>query len=202
MKRLLILSLLLAFRSGGFGQAAPELPATAITPKTDPAPIFSVPQTAPVPPAPATTRPRETSPETAAKIIFTLPKYSAPPEAEAKKTEEAPDLRETDKPRNGIVRLPKYLVQEPKVPAFKDRELLTTQGKIDLAYKRHPGLRLGSLGFLNNNGPALMMLEEERRLERKAEMEDLYGLYQYSDPKAGAAVKRETSTTFIRHDGP
>ena len=204
MKRLSLILLVFTVRLTGFSQAAPGASLTSTMPKVDDPAVWAAPAftSSPAPTTAASVRPRETSADTTAKINSTLPKFTPPSTTDAKKSEEQPDLREIDKPRNGIIRLPKYIVQEPKIPAFKERELLTLQGKLNLAYKRHPGLRFGSLPFLSNNGIALFMLAEEEQLERKAEREELYGLYKYSDPKAGAAVKRETNPTFIRHDGP
>jgi hypothetical protein len=67
------------------------------------------------------------------------------------------DLRTVDKPRNHIPRLPaemmpKYVVRESRAPVFRTRDLLSKEGLIDLAFKEHPGLRLGN--FFNLNAPA------------------------------------------------
>ena len=90
------------------------------------------------------------------------------------------------------------MVQEQKAPSMKERELLTPEGKLELAYQRNPGLRIGSLPFFSNNGVALAMLEEERRLERISEATDMAGLYRYSDPRTGAAVKALVIPLFMR----
>jgi hypothetical protein len=92
-------------------------------------------------------------------------------------------LSDLPPPDKDVFRLPAYIVQEPKLPAFKERELLTPKGKIDLALKRHPGLRFGSLPFFSNNGIGLAMLEEEFRLERLHEMADLMTLLPASSQK-------------------
>jgi hypothetical protein len=133
----------------------------------------------------AVTSTHASSPETLARIGATLPKFSPPKEAQPEA--ELPDLRETDKPRNGIIRLPQHIVRETKMPEMKDRDLLTPDAKLDLAYKRHPGLQIGS-PFLNNDKPARFMLAEEERLERIAEANDLTGLME-SPAKAKALWK-------------
>jgi hypothetical protein len=183
-------------------------------------------------PAPATAVvPHAVSPDLAAKIHADLPKYSpTKSETPAMLRKELPDLREIDKPKNTIIRLPKkiveekllphvaptstadlaygetvnlppYLVQQNKVPDFKERDLLTPYGKLLTAYKRHPGLNF-TIPFLSNGGIGLAMLEEENRLERKSEMEDLAGLYRYSDPKKAAEAKRITDQSFMRTSEP
>ena len=117
---------------------------------------------------------RVISRQVAGLLAAAAPKYSPPDPAPAKPVEtESP---ETDKPRNGIIRLPPYVVRERKLQELKERDLLTAKGRLDLALQRHPGLRLGSLGPLNNNRWAGAMLEEEFAIERRKEMLDLLSL--------------------------
>jgi hypothetical protein len=144
-------------------------------------------------PAPSP-RARAVSPELAQKLALQAPKF-VPPPAPGEKAPELPDRRELDKPKNGIVRLPNYVVREPKVPDFPERELRTPAGKLATAYKRHPGLRFGSLPFLSNDGIALSMLAEEDHLERMAELKELYGLL-----RAGgdARAKAQGQDAFLR----
>jgi hypothetical protein len=110
-----------------------------------------------------------------------LPKYNPP-------TSGSPvDRRESDRPRNtivrlpknllppesitasaaadnhgqppeGVVRLPRYDVRERRLPKFKERELLTPTARVDLHLKRHPGLRIGNL-FGLNRGIARAMID-------------------------------------------
>ena len=123
-------------------------------------------------PAPAPERSRSTSPETSAKLNSGLPKFSPSAAAKARAEEASPDLRETDAPRNAIIRLPQFDVREDQPPQFKERELLTPEGRVELALKRHPGLKFGPLAFLNVRR-GLEMLEEENSLERRREIADL-----------------------------
>jgi hypothetical protein len=130
-------------------------------------------------PAPALSPPpvalRTISAGVAEKLAAVAPKYVASP-APQPASETTPDAREADKPRNGIVRLPSYIVQEEKLPAMKERDMLTPHGRLDLAYKRHPGLRVGSFGIFNNNVWADALLEEELGIERQKEMYSLMSL--------------------------
>ncbi|HEX2855802.1 MAG TPA: hypothetical protein VHO24_21375 [Opitutaceae bacterium] len=171
----------------------PPLPAQ--TAGSDITPVL---ETAPrtLPPAP-TDRPRLLSPETASRLALNRPAFV--PKAEpAPESTPPPDARETDKPRNGIIRLPPHIVRELKIPAFKERELLTPKGKLELAYKRHPGLRFGNLPFFSNNAIAMFMLEEEYRLERIAEMSDLVGMMSLTDPASAKVLKAGAARGFLR----
>ena len=144
-------------------------------------------------PAPAA---RTVSAGTAAKLAAIAPKFTPTPLAEEKPPV---DLREIDRPKNSIIRLPAYLVQEPKMRAFKEREMLTLKGSLSLALKRHPGLRFNPLFFLgSNHGIALAMLEEERRLERLGEMADLLSLMRYSGTPMSDDTKRLVQQSFMQ----
>src|SRR5205814_10433455 len=86
------------------------------------------------------------------------------------------DLRETDKPRNTIIRLPALVMQEQKLrktPPIRESELMTPQAKIKMAYQQHPGLHVGNLPFFSNDGIAAAMYEEDKQLQRKREAYDL-----------------------------
>ncbi len=157
-----------------------------------------------LPPAPPTTSPasspapetpRAMSPAIAAHLAAQLPKFAPPKPAEPAASPAAPDPA---RPRNTIFRLPNYVVQEEKPPAFKERHLLTPTGRLSLGLKRYPGLRFGSLPIFRNDGWALAMLEEDDRLERKAEMEDLVTLV--SLPAERAKAKAEVQKAFLRSD--
>lgn len=172
---------------------APVAPDTQLTP-SDRAALTDIGAGAPTgrnSVAPSADRSRAMSPTTAAHLAEKLPKFTPPPSAtppasspadssspllvdSPKTATPSPDLRELDKPRNTIIRLPNYVVQEEKPSAFKERNLLTPKGRLALAYKRYPGLRFGSLPFLSNDGVALGMLEDDFDRERAAEMRDLY----------------------------
>jgi len=168
---------------------SPLLAQTASVPAGEPA-NAAPPVAAPLPPPT-----RAMSAETAAKLSAIAPKYNPPtPPGD----QPATDLRDIDKPRNAIIRLPSYIVQEPKMRDFKERELLTPKGRVALVLKRHPGLRFGSLPFLSNLGIGLAMLEEEERLERLAEMTDLLSLFRYGGTPLSDDVKRKAQQSFIR----
>lgn len=138
--------------------------------ESTPAGLSPEPKT--IAPAPAPERSRSTSPETSAKLNSGLPKFSPSAAAKAAANEAPADLRATDAPRNAIIRLPQFDVRDEQPPQFKERELLTPEGRVELVLKRHPGLKFGPLAFLNVRR-GLEMLEEEDSLERRREIADL-----------------------------
>lgn len=152
------------------GRAAPPTPgspdASAPT-STEAAPPVQVAKD----PAPPAGREHIVSDETASHVTSGLPKYAPHPPEPAKPGTESPDLRETDKPKNSIPRLPMYMVtrpREPRLPVFRERQFLTPKGLLELALKRQPGLKFGNL-FGLNNGIALAMYAEQERLDDLAE---------------------------------
>ena len=126
-----------------------------------------------------------------------LPAEVRTPAADASPSAEAPEI---DRPRNAIIRLPRYDVRDDQAPDFRERELLTDQGRVDLALKRHPGLKIGPLAFLNIRR-GLEMLEEEQAVERRNEMNQLLA-FQRSiengrtpDSSEGNAVRAVSAST-------
>jgi hypothetical protein len=81
-----------------------------------------------------------------------MPAYAPPAAAPA-----PVDLRERDRPRNQIPRLPaemmqKYVVHEGRIPVFRTLDLYTKEALTDIGFKEHPGLRFGNI--FNLNAPA------------------------------------------------
>jgi hypothetical protein len=150
-------------------------------------------------PATRPVAPRAISPETAAKLNASAPKFVATPPINERAVAAPDESKELEnvKPRNTIIRLPEYVVRDPKVPQIKEREVLTPSGRLALARKRNPGIRVGNL-FGLNNGVALAMLAEEERLERKREFEDLASLTRLSDPANHPKIKRQVEQAFMR----
>lgn len=196
---------IVASAPGAFAQAAPPAPA------------------APVPTTPAkeqntTTLPRRNravSPEVAASISAAMPKYNPPKPVEKKPEAETPDLRETDKPKNEIVRLPDYVVRDRLNPILRERDVYTKEGLADLATRRHftdAGKALNRFTVplfspISTSGSgsattdrALLMYTEEERLKNMADLSDAAGLVSARDKAAGAYVKREALKTYNRTD--
>jgi hypothetical protein len=151
-------------------------------------------------PAPDPSRPRVLSPTMSAQLSALAPKFDPAVAAAAGKSIEAGvDLREIDKPRNTILRLPDFEVNEEKIPSMRPSELITPPERLRLALKKYPGLHVGSLPFFSNNGVALMMQAEDERLERMKEMNDLLSLLPTSQQKQ---VKPMVDDAFLRKDLP
>jgi hypothetical protein len=185
MARSPFVSLGIAAALVGFGAArAAEIPPSAVADGPE-GPGIERATTAPV-------KSRPVSPEKAAQLAAVVPKFEPVPQPPA---EPPPDLRETDKPRNTIIRLPDFVVQQRKAPVLKERDVLTAEAKLELALRKNPGLRFGSFWIFRNDGIALLMAAEEERLEKKREMGELIRLMPASQQKQ---VKPLVEQAFMR----
>ena len=72
-------------------------------------------------------------------------KYNPPPPDP--KPEDDVDARDVDKPKNGIIRLPKYVVEAKRPPIFNDRNLYSKEMLRRLAYQHY--MSSFSQNFLN-----------------------------------------------------
>jgi hypothetical protein len=152
------------------------------------------------------TRPRVISPEVAAQLQASAPKYAPPPPKPAPKPEdEMVDARDVDKPRNGIIRLPKYIVQEPKSPLLNERAISTDKGIKDIAVRRYitemdramNGYTLPLFGQ-SMEARAMAMYAEDERLKNISDMKDAASTVGKSDAAQGAYILKESQKTFMR----
>ena len=142
---------------------------------------------------------RSVSPGIAAALTAGAGKYS-PPTPTPTPVAEPADLRDIDRPRNEIKRLPKYIVRESRPPIFRERDLNTTVGLVSLSFKSHPGLLFGNFLGLNS-GPAYEMYLEEQRLENIGELTDIaHAMSRGGDRAEGAYILQETQSTYMRTD--
>jgi hypothetical protein len=157
--------------------------------------------------APATPRRnRAISSEVAAALAAAAPKYTPPPPAPPPKPEsELVDLREVDKPKNTIVRLPKYVVQEPKPPVFTERSIHTEKGLTDIAMRRYisdadRALNRWTLPLFGTSkeARAMAMYAEDERLRNMANLEETAIAASKSDAAAGTYIRKEAQKTFLR----
>lgn len=148
---------------------------------------------------------RTSSRETAAALAGI--KFEAPPEP--KKEEEKPDndvdLRDVDKPRNGIVRLPKYTVQGERPPVFTEREINTKKGMADLAVKRYlstvgQGLNKFHLpsimGGLSNDDIAMQMYRDNERIQNNRDMNEKLSLFRDAGAKDADSMQKDSTSTY------
>jgi hypothetical protein len=207
-RHLIVVSILAGLGvSVGFSQALTPPPtksgaAAANTPSPAPAKPTAAPKLADQPRDPE----QGFSSGVSAAISAGMPKYSPPPKApEPKPEEELPDLRDIDKPKNQIIRLPQVVVREPKNPILRERDIATKEGLAAIAMKRYildsdRALNSGSIPLFgtSNEKRALAMYAEDERLKNMADLNEAAGLVSATDKAAGAYVKREARNTYMR----
>lgn len=151
-------------------------------------------------------RARAISSEAAAALAAASPKFEPlPPKPEPKPEAEPIDLREVDKPKNTIIRLPKYIVQEPKPAILTERAVHTKKGLEELAMRRYiseadRALNRFTLPLFGSSmkARAMAMYEEEERLKNMEDLHDAAVGAAKTDRAAGAYILKETQQTFMR----
>lgn len=114
-------------------------------------------------------------------------------------------MREVDKPKNTIVRLPKFVVQEPRPAIFRERDIYTKQGLESLAMRRYltetdrvlNRFTLPLFG-ISSAKRAMAMYEEDERLKNMSDVADHTNMVIKSDATAGAKMKADAQQTFMR----
>ena len=129
------------------------------------APVFG--QSASTDTGTATPRPPEPERAISAKASAAITssfKYTPPPPPKPEVDEEM-DLRDVDRPKNEIVRLPKYTVTAKKPEVFTDRQLYTQEELKKLAMARY--LKPLDRNLLNRwTIPGLGMSNEQRAMDQ------------------------------------
>lgn len=158
----------------------------------------------------------------ASAISAKLPKYAPPPppppEPEIEASNESPDGVEiddpedtaTDRPKNKIIRLPKYIVLGEKPPVFRERDVYTKQGLSAIAMKRYLSsldtnvLNRFTLPIIGTSAAAraMQIYEEEARLQNIADFKSAANDAQRAGDKAEADyIRKETNETYLRSGG-
>lgn len=188
----------------------PPTAAAQAAPASSANPIVAAPGTpkpATVLPPAAPRRARAISPEVAAQLAAAAPKFTPPPPKPATPPpeEEEVDARELDKPKNGIIRLPKYIVREKPPAVLNERAVNTQRGLADLAMKRYVtegyrALNRFTLPLFGSSAEtyAMMRYEEEERLKTMGELNDMAGMVSARDRAAGAYVRKLGSEATMR----
>ena len=184
-----------ALVSSASAQQAPA-PSPVFNPKKETAPSAST----------TPKRARAISPEVSAALAAAAPKYTPPPpKPEPKPESEQVDLREVDKPKNQIIRLPKYMVREQKPVVFSERAITTDKGLADIAVRRYisevdRALNRFHIPFLTGSmeDRALAMYAEDERLKNMSDLRDSAADAAKVDPAAGTYIMRESRQTFMR----
>jgi hypothetical protein len=99
----------------------------------------------------------------------------------------AQDPRDADKPRSQIPRLPvemmsRYVVRGARLPVFRNVDLYTKAGLIDLSFKTHPGLRIGNFFNLNAAGAYQTALNDQRMSDRQDLVDTALAMAAGGDP--------------------
>jgi hypothetical protein len=198
-----ILIAVIAAAAPAAAQNAPATPPSAANPDPGATPPASdasnVVLAAKVPePAPARDESgRAVSAKVAADIGSNMPKY-APPTPAPVVPADAPDTRDTDKPKNQIPRLPKYVVRESRPPVFRNRDLYTSEGLVNLSFKSHPGLHFGNILGLNS-AAALEMYQDQQRLDAMGDLADeAHAMARGGDKAESDYILKESQATYMR----
>lgn len=117
------------------------------------------------------------SPEIVKAVDAKLPKYD--PKTAAKSALEEPVSNDAYESA-GVLYLPKVTVRKDRLSTPSDFAFLTPKGRMELAFKTFPGLRIGNVFGQNkgkeqipvraDNGYAITMQAEEREVQRKQSM--------------------------------
>jgi hypothetical protein len=169
-------------------------------------PVLAAPPAEKAPPPGTPKRTRAISSEVAAALAAASPKYSPPPpRPEPTPEEQQVDLRDVDKPKNTIVRLPKMVVREPKPAVFSERSIHTEKGLTDIAMRRYisdadRALNRFTLPLFGTSkeARAMAMYAEDERLKNMADLADAANNASKSDSAAGTYIRRESEKTYLR----
>lgn len=168
------------------------------------APAASTTAPSAAPSTPAVTEPdhvsnRSVSSGVAAMLSAGMPAYNPPkPEPKPKEDEPLVDMRDIDKPKAHIIRLPKYVVHAEKPHIFKENELYSKDGLARLAMMRYSGLNIGPASDLNQ-GVALQMYRDEERLKNIASLNDTADAIGRGGDKIEAdAIRDAAQSTYQR----
>lgn len=148
---------------------------------------------------------RAVSPGVAAALAAGMPKYNPPKPVEKDENGDPVDLREVDKPRNQIVRLPDYVVQEKKPPVFREIDIYTQKGLGELAKMRYlseTGQALNRytipLFGMSAESYALMRYAEDERLRNVSELNESARDMSLTDPENAKAIREATRDIYAR----
>ena len=154
---------------------------------------------------PPKTNQRVFSKNVAEALAARMPKYNPPePEPEPVDEEEMQDMRDVDKPRNKIIRLPEYVVRQDKPPVFRDRDINTKAGLKKLAMKRYfyeTSIALNKLTiplFGDAESYALMLYEQDERLKNISDLNETANDIDRVDPEDAKEIRKATRDTYGR----
>ncbi len=185
--------------------AAAQNPAPSPTPAANPGQVPAADASsvvlakapAPMPAADPGDTGRSVSSKIAADLNAGIPRYT-PPTPTPVAPPEAEDMRDIDKPKNAIPRLPKYVVRESRPLVFRNRDLYTNEGLVNLSFKNHPGLGFGNVLGLNS-GIAYEMYMDDVRLSEMDDLSDTaHAMARGGDKAESEYILQASQQTFMR----
>lgn len=151
---------------------------------------------------------RAVSARASAAILADVKPFTPPPPPKAAGEEdEEVDLRDVDKPKNEIVRLPKYTVTAKKPPVFTERDFYSESDLKKLAMARYlsrldAGLlnrwTIPGLGMSNEDRAMQMYLEDERLKNMEATRQNISALRASGETERADAAQKDYYDTFLR----
>jgi hypothetical protein len=154
------------------------------------------PNYVPAPPTDSDGVTRSVSPGIAADLSSGMPKYNPPTPTPVPVADDR-DLRDVDKPKNEIPRLPKYVVHEKRPPIFTAADLLSPTGMIDLSLKRHPGLAFGNILGLNNGAATDAYYADKRLIDMNDLADTAHAMARGGDTAEAKYILQETQDTYM-----
>jgi hypothetical protein len=168
-------------------------------------PVMSAQEKKPEPAEAPAAKHRTVSNGVAAALAASMPKYDPPKPVEKKPEEEDVDLREVDKPRNQIIRLPEYVVQEKKPPVFRERDIYTQQGLAELAKRRYLSQSVQALNRytiplfgMSAEAYAMMLYAEDERLQNISDLNASADDVSLVNPENAREIREATRDTYQR----
>ena len=209
---LIVIAALLAASAWARAQAPASTPA-AQPPTNDASSVLLASKPAPPVPVPAAPRDsgaRPASAGIAADLAANMPKYAPELAPVPKAGTGSQDLRDVDRPKNQIPRLPlevmsRYVVHEARMPQFKEHDLYTKEGLIALSLERHPGLHFGNIFNLNSAAAFAAIQNEESAADRQDLVDTAYAMAVGGDNKETAVMQdaiEAESFSLGTQDGP
>ncbi len=147
------------------------------------------PATAP----PVSGQPRKVQSHITEALLAKLPRF-VPPSAGPGGSASDRDAGDSS---DEILRLPKMTIRPKQVLPESDYAWLNDKGRLELALKAHPGIRVGNILGLNN-GIAAGMQQEERLAAKKADLADQVQRSTLGDSEVDKRIRALTKALLQR----
>lgn len=141
------------------------------------------------------------SPAMSARLLALTPKFTV-----AENTADKPGLSQANASAPpGVIVLPKFHVEDRRLPEPDERHVLTAKGETAIAMRRYITETDRALNFFTlplfgvpKEVRAMAMLREDQRLRDRERFRDMADLMRFTSPDAAREVKRAVERSFIR----